>query len=134
MSFSGGQRSVVMVDDNVGDLFIVGEAHRESTLSGEWVALNGSKDLKAYLGEVRGGVRDAPALMLVDLNMPTIDGTSLVEDLAADPLFSPTRFCVLTSSTDPRDRERALSSGAHRFCIKEDDLAGYIRFFNDFGG
>ena len=72
-----------------------------------------------------------PALVLLDLNMPGMTGLEILRATRADPYFCELPiFCVLTSSTDPRDQRRAEELGVTGFYTKTSSIDHYIQFFN----
>lgn len=74
-----------------------------------------------------------PALVLLDLNMPGMNGLDVLEATRKQPEFAELPvFCMLTSSSDPNDRQRAERAGVSGFFTKPDDLQAYIEFFNSF--
>lgn len=63
-------------------------------------------------------------ILLVDLNLPGIDGSQVIERVRALEGGQALAVCVLSSSNRPEDRERAFEAGADAYLIKPDDIAG----------
>jgi len=125
------QRPIVMVDDNLGDLRIAEICLDRSVLPNPWLPFTGGPDFLAYLSEVERGVALMPALVLLDINMPLMPGLEVLRRVRANDFFSDMPlFCMLTSSSDPVDRERAEGFGASGFTIKPDDPNDLIAFFD----
>lgn len=57
-------------------------------------------------------VTHAPDLIILDLNMPNVDGLTALEALKADERTSSVPVCILTAVTDPKREERAFALGA----------------------
>jgi two-component system chemotaxis response regulator CheY len=55
-------------------------------------------------------------VLLIDINMPVIDGLKVLERVREDPRHSDMRICVLTTETT--DRSRAMALGAHEYLVK----------------
>jgi CheY-like chemotaxis protein len=73
-----------------------------------------------------------PALVLLDLNMPGMNGLDVLSAVRADSFYSRVPiFCVLTSSRDPRDAERAQQLGVSGFFTKASSMEEYITFFDE---
>lgn len=122
---------VVMVDDNAGDLFFVERSFAASKLRNAWLPFSRGDDLLSLLEGAKAGRQPMPALVLLDLNMPGMTGLELLEAVRSDPYFNEVPiFCVLTSSSDPRDFERAKRLGVSGHCIKASSMDEYVAFFD----
>jgi two-component system chemotaxis response regulator CheY len=56
--------------------------------------------------------RDAPDLIITDFNMPNLDGPGFIERVRQDPRYRGTPILVLTTETDPAEKDRARRAGA----------------------
>ena len=122
---------VVMVDDNGGDRFFVERCFTASRIKNPWLSFSKGQDFLAMLAQVKSGEKPMPSLVLLDLNMPGMNGLDVLRIVRSDPYFDEVLFfCVLTSSGDPRDRERANSLRVDGFFTKASDMDQYINFFD----
>jgi CheY-like chemotaxis protein len=122
---------VVMVDDNAGDLFFVERCYQASKVKNPWLTFLRGPDFVEMMQQVKAGKAPMPALVLLDLNMPGMTGLEILQETRADPYFGEVPiFCVLTSSTDPRDQRRAEQLGVTGFYTKSSSVDYYIQFFN----
>lgn len=123
---------VVMVDDNGGDRFFVERCFSASRIKNPWLSFSKGQDFLAMLEQVKLGKKPMPSLVLLDLNMPGMNGLDVLRIVRSDSFFDEVPFfCVLTSSGDPRDRERAQSLGVNGFFVKASDMDQYINFFDE---
>lgn len=83
-------------------------------------------DAEAALEAFRNGTPDLRGLraVVVDLNLPGMDGAELIEAARALPGGDVPLFCVLSSSGRPSDRRRAKEAGADGYLVKPNDIAG----------
>ena len=63
-----------------------------------------------------------PDVILVDINMPLIDGLTMTSQLKTDPLFSTTPIIAITANVMHGDRERTLSAGCDGYIQKPIDI------------
>jgi len=118
---------VLMVDDSPEDIRLVEEALRGGELPVRLHAVSDGQEALAFL-ERRppyAGV-PRPRLMLLDLNLPRVDGREVLSALKGDPRLRGIPVVVLSTTASPDDVLRAYSSYANCFVTKPRDLH---RFF-----
>ena len=107
-------------------LFEAGLRMQEITLRTEWA-------LETITALAAKG--DCPDLILLDLNMPRVNGFEVLRFLAAEHCCQATTVVVMTTSNAPRDQERSLELGA-KACITKppgfDDLLKVLSSFEPY--
>ena len=80
--------------------------------------------LEASDGEqgVRVAERERPDVILMDLNLPVLDGFGAAERVRANPELKETVIVAVTAHHDPELRARALASGCNAFVTKPIDF------------
>lgn len=68
----------------------------------------------------------APALVVMDVQLPGTDGLTLTRELRADPKHAALRIVVLTSYAMPGDREKALAAGCDAYMTKPIDVVALV--------
>lgn len=125
--------AIVMVDDNEGDIFLAETCFQRSRLRVPWLSFSSGRALIAYLQEVKQGAEPMPALVLLDINMPEMSGIEVLRHLREDAYFDQLPvICMLTSSSEARDRDLTDSLGARDFFTKPSTTAEYVALFNSF--
>jgi len=74
-----------------------------------------------------------PYLILLDINMPGVDGLEILSFLRREPRLSPVPVIVITSDDQPETRERVMKDGANAMLIKPatlDRLEGALKKAN----
>jgi two-component system chemotaxis response regulator CheY len=69
-------------------------------------------------------------LILTDLNMPYMDGIEFVKTIKSDINLSQIPILMVTTESDPEEKERALSAGANGYMVKPvtaDDISKNIK-------
>jgi two-component system chemotaxis response regulator CheY len=59
-----------------------------------------------------------PSLIISDLNMPYMDGIEFVKSVRADPVRAELPILMVTTESDPEERERALAVGVNGYLVK----------------
>jgi CheY-like chemotaxis protein len=106
--------NILLVDDDAVDVMNVQRAFKKSNIHNTlYVAGDGNQALELLRS---GTMPSTNRLILLDLNMPRMNGLEFLRALRADPELRATPVVVLTTSNDDRDR---LQSYAH-------NVAGYL--------
>lgn len=102
-------KTVIMVDDNEDDLLFTRIAFERCGRQADLMQFVKAEDALAYLAR---GEAIEPALVLLDINMPGMNGFEFLEAYEQLPQSNRTSLVVvmLTSSNDERDKERAFQS------------------------
>ena len=110
--------AILVVDDDEIDVRALRRAWKKRALSNPiYSAENGRAALDMLLG--RGGELDKPYIVLLDINMPVMDGMEFLEALRSEPDLHETVVFVLTTSDDERDIKRAYKSRIAGYLIKD---------------
>jgi CheY-like chemotaxis protein len=119
---------ILLAEDNDGDVFLVRRALEKQGLICQLdVVHNGEEALRLLEAAEDGPTADAPELILLDLNLPRIDGSEILARLRKTRTFSRTPVIILTSSDSPRDRDLAMSLGANSYFRKPMDLRSFMQ-------
>lgn len=100
--------TIFIVDDDPIHQQIAKIMIERQAISSNIRVFSDAQDVLDYIRENAGNIDALPDLILLDLNMPVMDGWEFLEEYAAfcDQLPKPIRIFVLTSSIDEKDRER----------------------------
>ena len=106
---------ILIVDDNPQNLKLA-----RVVLSGEGYLVRTAQDAEEALQCLRAFT---PRLILMDLQLPGLDGLSLTRQLKADPATRDIVIIAFTAYAMKGDEERALSAGCDRYLTKPVDIA-----------
>jgi two-component system response regulator len=119
----GPAPDVLLVEDNPYDSELALRAfRRESPTLTVQVARDGAEALAVLLDETR----PLPRLLVLDLNLPKMNGIEVLTRLRATPHTSKLPVVVLTSSREDRDIARAGASGADSYIVKPLEYAQFV--------
>lgn len=128
---------ILVVEDNENDALLIRRTLEESGIPNPPYVLKTGEQAIAYLvGMGRFSDRKRyplPAVVLVDLKLPGMDGFAVLERIRANPLCRDLRVIVLTSSTHIRDVNRAYRLGANSFLVKPLEFENIRAFFSTVG-
>lgn len=139
MAFSGKPRTIVMADDDADDRVLVLDAFREAHFDGRLEFVADGEELLRYLrrcAAARGEDAFAdPAFVLLDLNMPNMDGHAALAEIRADPALRHLPIVVFSTSQQSRDVMASYQAGANSYIVKPnsfDDLSRLARDLSDY--
>lgn len=120
-----------MVDDSESDAYLARKCYEKSVASNEFIWLKSGEELIEFLDKVRSDVAPMPAVVLLDINMPGIDGFEALATIRAVPVFKEVPIItMLTNSNDPRDIEKSRKLGSNGYFTKPSDISDFIDFYN----
>ena len=126
---------VLLVEDNPDDAEFTVRALRRAHVGLVVVHLeDGIQALEFVLGTGAYGARATarlPRLMLLDLNLPRLDGFGVLRRLKADVRGRILPTIVLTSSVEPRDVREAYRLGVNSYIVKPNDYTALVAKLGD---
>ena len=123
------KRSVILlVDDNPDDEALTLRAFRRTNAANEFVVARDGVEALAYLLGAEGGPApgELPRLVLLDLNIPRIDGLEVLNRIRSEQRTRTIPVVVLTSSSERRDIVRSYELGANSYVRKPVDFAAFV--------
>jgi CheY-like chemotaxis protein len=118
---------ILLVDDNEGDVFLVRRALEKLGLPHELQIVRDGEEAVAFLKRAaREPAVLSPAVIVLDLNLPRIDGFAVLAQIRGTPSFSRTPVVIMTSSDSPEDRELTLRLGANAYFRKPTELNAFM--------
>ena len=121
---------ILMADDDPDDRLMTKEALEESRLVNELRFVGDGEELLDYLHH-RGRYREPasaprPGLILLDLNMPKVDGRDALQEIKRHPGLRQIPVLVLTTSKAEEDIQRSYDYGANSFITKPVTFEGFV--------
>ncbi len=115
---------VLLVEDDPHDVVLIITAFAEVGLTDQIIVVNDGVQALDYL-QARKAFRyrspGYPAVVLLDVKLPLVDGFEVLQQIRSDPATKLLPVVVLTSSNQERDRQRAYELGANGYVVKTID-------------
>ena len=129
--------TILYADDDADDRMLTADAMRDSGLAHRLEVVDDGSQLLAYLRR-QGRWADPehsprPGIILLDLNMPGIDGRQALTAIKADPQLATIPVVVLTTSQAARDIAGCYEMGASSYITKPVTFAGLVQVMADLG-
>lgn len=118
---------ILLVEDNPGDVRLTVEALRGAKVANELHVVGDGEQAIDFLRQ-RGRYENAPRpdIVLLDLNLPRLDGRDVLADIKSDADLATIPIIVLTSSAAEEDILRSYELHANCYISKPVDFTGFI--------
>ena len=118
---------ILLAEDNEGDVMLVEQALEQHEIVHELHVAKDGDEALSYVA--RMGTDDGPPcpdVLLLDLNLPKVEGPQVLEQFRKHPACSRTPVIVVTSSDTLKDRARVTALGANAYFRKPSDLTEFM--------
>ena len=130
-------KRIVLAEDNTNDVELTMSALRENHVANEVVVVRDGAQALDYLYKRNGYAGRPghnPALLLLDLKMPKVDGIEVLRAVKTDPALKSIPVVVLTSSREEQDLIRTYDLGVNAYVVKPVDFHEFIDAVKLLGG
>ena len=118
---------ILFVDDDRADRMVIQVVLERSALPNPVRGFDGGAALLEYIASAASGAEPAPALVLVDVNMPGMTGFDVVKRIRAYEQFRELPpVSMLTSSDAEDDKIRAAEVGADNYLAKQSGVDAFV--------
>jgi CheY-like chemotaxis protein len=127
---------ILMVEDDPKDVELTLTALEEYNLANEVVvARDGAEalDYLFYRGEHKTRTGENPAVLLLDLKLPKIDGLEVLKQIKSDDKLKMIPVVVLTSSKEEKDMVASYSLGVNAYVVKPVDFHEFVNAIRELG-
>lgn len=122
-------KPILLVEDSPNDIELTLAALEQCQLANTVVVTRDGAEALDYLharGAHVGRKTGDPAVVLLDLKLPKVDGLEVLQEIKGDPQLRHTPVVMLTSSREERDLVQSYSLGVNAFVVKP---VGFEQFF-----
>ena len=114
-------KRILLVDDSPRDTELTLDALAQSNLANEVVAVRDGAEALDYLyrrGQFADRAKGQPAVVLLDLKLPKVDGIEVLRQIKGDPHLKTIPVVVLTSSREEQDLVNSYELGVNAYIVK----------------
>ena len=123
--------AIMLVDDDEVDVMNVRRAFNNNGINNTlYVAGNGIEALAMLRSDGDEKLSPVPKIILLDINMPKMNGIEFLQELRADPELNSLCVLMLTTSDDERDRLAAYNLNASGYVLKPVEQEQFIDAIN----
>ena len=119
--------NILLVEDNEGDIVLTLEALKEAKFTnGIYVVKDGEEALQYLRKEGRFEKAETPDLVLLDINLPRLDGKEVLAEIKKDPKLMVIPVVMLTTSDSEKDIMESYHNHANCYITKPVDFQKFM--------
>jgi len=129
-------KPILLIEDNPKDLELTLLALDKSNLANEVVTMRDGAEALDYLfrqGAYRDRTPGNPAVVLLDLKLPKVDGIQVLERIKADESLQAVPVVMLTTSREEKDLVHSYQLGVNAYVVKPVAFKEFIQAIQDLG-
>lgn len=129
-------KPILLVEDDTRDLELTLVALERSQLANEVVVVRDGAQALDYLrreGSFSGRPEGNPAVVLLDLKLPKVNGLEVLQTVRADPQLRSMPVVMLTSSQEESDVLRSYELGVNAYVVKPVEFRQFVAAIADLG-
>ena len=127
---------ILLAEDDANDIELTLAALGENNLANEVVVVNDGVEALDYLharGRFADRPRGNPAVVLLDIKMPKMDGLEVLKRMKADERLRPVPVVMLTSSREESDLVESYRLGVNAYVVKPVDFREFVSAVKNVG-
>lgn len=131
-----GLGRILLVEDDPKDIDLTLAALGEYKLANEVIVVRDGAEALDYLhtkGNYRSRARENPAVVLLDLKLPKVDGLEVLREIRSDERLKLIPVVVLTSSREDRDMVASYKLGVNAYVVKPVDFHAFVNAVKELG-
>jgi len=129
-------RTILLAEDSPADAEMAIDALKEARLANPIVHVEDGVEAMDYLlrrGAFANRDEGLPAVLLLDIKMPRMDGLEVLKEIRTDRALSSTPVVMLTSSREEQDLIRSYELGVNAFVVKPVDFKEFLEAIQGLG-
>jgi CheY-like chemotaxis protein len=130
-------KRILLVEDSTRDAELIRDALDTNQLANEVVHVRDGADALDYLyrrGEFAGRADRQPALILLDLKLPKVDGLEVLHRIKIDPALKMIPVVMMTSSRQDYDLIQSYELGVNAYVVKPMNFHDFVDAVKQVGG
>jgi len=129
-------KTILLAEDNPKDIELTLEALSEHNLANQVTVVKDGVEAMEFLrceGKYKLRKQGNPAVLLLDIKMPRMDGIEVLQAIRSDPTLKTLPVVMLTSSREEPDLKRSYELGANAYVVKPVDFLDFIEAVKQVG-
>lgn len=131
------EKIILLVDDNETDVFLAQRALKKNNIANKVIVVTAGEEALDYLfgkGKYAGrDLSEMPAVTILDIKMPRMDGLEVLKQIRANPLTRHIPVVMLTASKEDSDKFKSYTEGCNAYVTKPVDFDQFAEAVKQLG-
>ncbi|MBU3984439.1 MAG: response regulator [Proteobacteria bacterium] len=122
-------KTILLAEDNPNDVELTIEALTENNLANNVIAVNDGVEAMEFLryeGKYKQRKKGQPAVLLLDIKMPRMDGIEVLQYIRSDDQLKMLPVVMLTSSREEPDLKKCYALGVNAYVVKPVNFKDFL--------
>ncbi|MEP7236578.1 MAG: response regulator [Ferruginibacter sp.] len=128
---------ILLVEDNINDAELAIRELKKHNMANNLVHVSDGEEALEFIfatGKYSGrDVSHPPKLILLDIQMPKVNGIEVLEKIKSDPRTKVIPLVILTSSKEDPDIKKCYALGANSYIVKPVNFEGFVEAIKNLG-
>lgn len=127
---------ILLVEDNPDDVLLTKRAFKKNNIMNELLVVTSgieALDFLLYRGQHKDRPRENPVIILLDIQLPGINGIEVLEQIRENPSTELIPVIMLTSSKEDQDLIQSYKNGANSYIRKPVDFTQFVSTVSQLG-
>ena len=125
------EKYIFMAEDNPNDITLMIRALKKCRIHNRLIVVSDGKEAITYL--FGAGMQEKPAVVILDLKLPFIDGLEVLRRIRAYEKTSHLPVMIFSASIDEKDRQKSMQLGASDFQCKPINFDDFVELVRQIG-
>jgi CheY-like chemotaxis protein len=125
--------NIIVVEDDDGHATLIERNLRRAGLTNPVVRLRDGQEALDHFFKTDGAPTELDSVLLLDINLPRVDGVDVLRRLKADPRTAKVPAIMLTTTDDPREIERCYQLGCNIYVTKPVEYDAFMEAIRRLG-
>lgn len=127
---------ILLAEDDEGHAYLVQQNLQEAGVANQLFHVRDGQEALDFIrctGTYQERIPNGPLILLLDINMPRVDGVEVLRQLKADPKTNELPVIILTTTDDPREVKRCYELGCSCYVTKPVDYGRFVEAIRRLG-